>query len=99
MEQEERRKKQRAEAQKKLELAKQEQEARDAVVYDKDNSIEMALIKCIDSTLMVKLEDFAAENEIEIKLKEEEKSAQEAEIRYDLDISLDEFYWGEECLI
>jgi hypothetical protein len=48
IEQEERRKKQRAEATKKLEAQKQEQEAQDAVVYDKENSIEMALTKCID---------------------------------------------------
>jgi len=75
IEQEERRKKQRAEATKKLDAQKQEQEAQDAVVYDKENSIEMALTKCIDQTLMVKMEEFATQNEIEIKV-DEAKSAE-----------------------
>ena len=35
----------------------------------------MALTKCIDQTLMVKMEEFATQNEIEIKV-DEAKSAE-----------------------
>ena len=49
----------------------------------------MALIKCIDQTIMVRIEEFAKANSLEIRNMTEKIS----EKTYDLDIDLEEFYW------
>ena len=91
IEQEERRKVERIEAQKKLEQQKREQQELEETqieVYDKQNSIEMALIKCIDQIIMVRIEEFAKSNLLEIR----NNSTKMPNAAYDLKIDLDEFY-------